>query len=159
MNQYASITGMAPSYDDDGNLLADGDFAYEWDADNRLVAAGSAIAAATVSHLPMQWDAVTASPRQRAQRRPATPQSPARTAGINLVATYLDDATETDALHCTWTWGPDLSGSLQGAGGVGGRLAQHKRLGAGSYVAYPCLDGNGNIWQYAHRARRCKMGR
>ncbi|CAN5245466.1 hypothetical protein BH23VER1_BH23VER1_09090 [soil metagenome] len=66
--------------------------------------------------------------------RSHTPQSPARTAGINLVATYLDDATETDALHCIWTWGPGLSGSLQCAGGL---LAQHKRLGAGSYVAFP----------------------
>ena len=42
------------------------------------------------------------------------------------------------------TWGKDLSGTLQGAGGVGGLLAV--RTGEGSY--YPAYDNNGNIVSY-----------
>ncbi|CAN5259350.1 hypothetical protein BH23VER1_BH23VER1_32580 [soil metagenome] len=122
LNQYASITGMSPSYDGDGNLLADGDFAYGWDADNRLVAAGPATVAAGDRRLRFEYDYLG--------RRVGWVLEDANTAatvghllvqwdGWNLVATCLDDATETNELHCTWTWGPDLSGSLQGAGGAG----------------------------------------
>ena len=39
----------------------------------------------------------------------------------NLVATY--DATDNNTRTTTHTWGLDLSGSLQGAGGVGGLLS------------------------------------
>ena len=47
------------------------------------------------------------------------------------------------------TWGPDLSGSLTGAGGVGGLYVFEEMTGtttgvpAGTY--YPLYDGNGNI--------------
>jgi RHS repeat-associated protein len=44
----------------------------------------------------------------------------------------------------TRTWGLDLSGSLQGAGGVGGLLAE--KQGANTY--YPTYDGNGNVSEY-----------
>jgi len=41
-------------------------------------------------------------------------------------------------------WGADLSGSLQGAGGVGGLLVS--RIGGADY--YPLYDGNGNVTEY-----------
>jgi RHS repeat-associated protein len=48
----------------------------------------------------------------------------------------------------TWLWGLDLSETLEGAGGVGGLLAQcvHTATNAGTY--YPLYDGNGNVTQY-----------
>ena len=43
-----------------------------------------------------------------------------------------------------YVWGIDLSGSLQGAGGVGGLLAVVRDDG----IFYPTCDGNGNIPEY-----------
>jgi hypothetical protein len=39
LNQYTSITNPAqsPTYDDDGSLIADGNFTYEWNGENRLI--------------------------------------------------------------------------------------------------------------------------
>lgn len=51
-------------------------------------------------------------------------------------------------LDRTYTWGADLSGSLQGAGGVGGLLAVEIEAGADAGVYYPTYDGNGNISEY-----------
>jgi RHS repeat-associated protein len=43
----------------------------------------------------------------------------------------------------SYTWGPDLSGSLQGAGGIGGLVFVRDSSTSGSY--YPAYDGNGNL--------------
>ena len=48
------------------------------------------------------------------------------------------------ALSQTYTWGKDLSGSMQGAGGVGGLL--EVSFNSNSY--YPTYDGNGNVSEY-----------
>lgn len=39
LNQYTSITNpvQSPVYDDDGSLISDGKFTYEWNAENRLI--------------------------------------------------------------------------------------------------------------------------
>jgi RHS repeat-associated protein len=58
--------------------------------------------------------------------------------GFNCIAEY------TGTTLTTRTWGLDLSGSLQGAGGVGGLLAVN--IGGTSY--YPAFDGNGNVSEY-----------
>ncbi|MCW1887021.1 RHS repeat-associated core domain-containing protein [Luteolibacter flavescens] len=54
-----------------------------------------------------------------------------------------------------FTWGQDLSGSFQGAGGVGGLLCYHAAPstdGSGNrvwgYSSYPTYDGNGNVTEY-----------
>jgi RHS repeat-associated protein len=56
----------------------------------------------------------------------------------NLVA-EVDGANN---LVRSYIWGNDLSGSLQGAGGVGGLLAVKPLSGAAHFAAY---DGNGNV--------------
>jgi RHS repeat-associated protein len=68
--------------------------------------------------------------------------------GWNIVAEYTNNGVEPLALTRTYTWGTDLSGSLQGAGGVGGLLAVRIHGGdhAGNY--YPTFDGNGNVSEY-----------
>jgi RHS repeat-associated protein len=48
------------------------------------------------------------------------------------------------SLAKSFTWGIDLSGTLQGAGGVGGLLAVTDSTG----TYYPTYDGNGNISEY-----------
>jgi len=48
------------------------------------------------------------------------------------------------ALSKSYVWGMDLSGSMQGAGGVGGLLA----VAEGATTHYPIYDGNGNVSEY-----------
>jgi len=68
--------------------------------------------------------------------------------GWNMVA-VLDAKTTPAApvLDKIYTWGTDLSGSMQGAGGVGGLLAAEEKTG--SYIdTYSFLyDANGNVTQ------------
>jgi RHS repeat-associated protein len=45
----------------------------------------------------------------------------------------------------TFTWGTDLSGSMQGAGGVGGLISMTVCTGANAGTYFPCYDGNGNV--------------
>jgi RHS repeat-associated protein len=62
--------------------------------------------------------------------------------GWNCIAEYAG-AT----LSKTRLWGTDLSGSMQGAGGVGGLLAE--RHHSGTVATYhPTYDGNGNVSEY-----------
>ena len=64
--------------------------------------------------------------------------------GWNLIAELvMSAASPSPTLLRTYTWGSDLSGSLQGAGGVGGLLfvANHKE----QTTQAPTYDGNGNI--------------
>jgi|GEM_PF-6032823 len=66
--------------------------------------------------------------------------------GWNLLAEY--NGMNANALVRSYVWGPDLSGSMQGAGGVGGLLWATVAPGStspapGDYA--PAYDGNGNI--------------
>jgi len=57
----------------------------------------------------------------------------------NVIAEYLDGIKVK-----TYLWGEDLSGSLEGAGGVAGLLAENNSIG----TFLPVYDGNGNIVRY-----------
>ena len=58
------------------------------------------------------------------------------------------DATDSNTVAKTYTWGLDLSGQLQGAGGVGGLLAVTEYNETGNETYYPSYDANGNISEY-----------
>ena len=63
--------------------------------------------------------------------------------GWNLVeerVAYANGRTSTIRYH----WGKDLSGTLQGAGGVGGLLC----LTVDGMTYIPCYDANGNVTRY-----------
>jgi len=61
--------------------------------------------------------------------------------GWNLIAALDEDLVVGTTSTNFYLWGLDLSGSLQGAGGVGGLLATCQD--GASYFA--CMDGNGNV--------------
>jgi RHS repeat-associated protein len=68
--------------------------------------------------------------------------------GWNIIAEYrATSATETSlgfqTIQAVHTWGPDLSGTMQGAGGVGGLLSTEVK--STSSICFPAYDGNGNI--------------
>ena len=66
--------------------------------------------------------------------------------GYNIVAEMSGGTGSTPSVTNSYTWGLDLSGSPQGAGGVGGLLTIHEgRDGSPSRPFFPAFDGNGNV--------------
>jgi RHS repeat-associated protein len=132
------------AYDLDGNLTNDGQFSYSWDAENRLtnVTSLSGIPADARIKLDLLYDWRG----RRIQKILSTNN------GISFVAVstnrYIYDGwnlvavlTPNSQLQSSYLWGNDLSGSLQGAGGVDG-LLEVSTMTTNCFVAY---DGNGNV--------------
>jgi RHS repeat-associated protein len=68
--------------------------------------------------------------------------------GWNPIAEWSADL-QSATLTKTYTWGMDLSGSMQGAGGVGGLLAVSLITNNSiTNTFYPTYDGNGNVSEY-----------
>jgi RHS repeat-associated protein len=51
-------------------------------------------------------------------------------------------------IHSSYLWGPDLSHSMQGAGGVGGLLMVSEIESSNTSNYFPLYDGNGNVTEY-----------
>lgn len=139
LNQYEAIGTLNPDYDLDGNATAyplpanvSANSTFVWDCENRLIQA-QVTSGGTVNFL---YDAQS--------RRIA------ETVGTTTKITIYDawnPIAEYDtsyALTKTYNWGMDLSGSMQGAGGVGGLIAVTDS--SGTY--FPTYDGNGNVSEY-----------
>ena len=134
------------TYDADGNLLTmwhNGElWTYTWDGENRLIKA----------ELPTQkvecaydYQGRRVSKKTYAKAVGATELTLSKTEkylydGWNCIAVYNAD----NALQKSYLWGEDLSGSLQGAGGVGGLLAETNA--SGTYL--PAYNGNGDVMTY-----------
>lgn len=137
-------------YDADGNLSNDTRYCYTWDDENRLTS------------VQPQWFLMSAAPgAQRSVyyaydhqgRRIRKTVYAWNTSSYNwdLVADRLfvydgwnliaELNANDGSLVRKYAWGVDLSGSLQGAGGVGGLLA----VSSGSATSYTAYDGNGNV--------------
>ncbi len=140
LNQYTAINAATPSYDDDGNMLTTGSgWVLTWDGENRLLTASNATTVITNTYDPR-------SRRIRKQVADAgTPVSDLRYFydGWSLLHEH-DVLTGSPVTH--YLWGLDLSGTLQGAGGVGGLLAE-VRSGQSAVAA---ADANGNITEYVN---------
>ncbi|SHK49606.1 RHS repeat-associated core domain-containing protein, partial [Rubritalea squalenifaciens DSM 18772] len=132
-NQYSTVGGTSRTHDTDGNLTNDGK-TYIYDAENRLIEVKD-----TGGNTVEQYEYDYLSRRiTRSVYGGATVQSFIYD-GWNPIAMY-----NAGALSQTYTWGKDLSGSMQGAGGVGGLL--EVSFNSNSY--YPTYDGNGNVSEY-----------
>jgi RHS repeat-associated protein len=136
------------AFDADGNLVQDGLWTYTWDAENRLVSmqSVSSVPSAAKRKLDFAYD------RQgrRTQKVVSTwngsayvPQSTNRFVydGWNLAVTLASDLSPL----ASFTWGLDLSGSLHGAGGVGGLLWMSIPSGTNAGMYFYAYDGNGNV--------------
>jgi RHS repeat-associated protein len=139
LNQYNAIGSLTPVHDDDGNMTSgplpanvNANSTLLWDGENRLIQA-QVNSGATVNFV---YDSQS--------RRIAETVGSATTVyvydGWNPIAEY----NTTFALIKTYTWGLDLSGSMQGAGGVGGLLSVTDSTG----TYFPTFDGNGNVSEY-----------
>src|SRR5208283_2497920 len=59
----------------------------------------------------------------------------------------IQERTTNNTPTTVYTLGPDLSGTMEGAGGIGGMLARSSGYSSGSFTSntYYHADGNGNI--------------
>jgi len=146
LNQYAEIlegaAPSAPTYDDNGNLTNDDrGTTYSYDEENRL----TAIVKGT-KRSEFAYDGLS----RRVETREFEGSSLAKT--IRYVYDGLLPVEELEwtgspllpssfIRHTSLTRGPDLSGTLQGAGGIGGLLAFTTNNSSAWYFA----DANGNV--------------
>jgi RHS repeat-associated protein len=138
------------TYDLDGNLAQDGRWNYSWDAENRLVGvtAIGATPAAAKKKLAFDYDHLG----RRIQKRLYTWSQTGSAYGDQPSSTLkfiYDDwnlLSENNSLNMPvrhYLWGVDLSGTLRGAGGVGGLVNETSVVSGGNW--FPTYDGNGNV--------------
>ncbi len=150
-----SFTPQTPEsyvHDADGNLTQDGLWNYSWDAENRLTRIETRTNAITDSSY---WQRVN--PDYDYQTRRVRKQAFTWNLGLgswNLASSlrYFYDGwnlvgqvDEVTGTRLSFVWGTDLSGSMQGAGGVGGLKAMIVHNGALAGTYFYSYDGNGNI--------------
>src|SRR6185436_4122736 len=144
-NVFVPMATETFGYDADGNLTNDGRWTFTWDGENRLVSmqALSSVPSGAKKKLDFTYDYGG----RRTQKIASTWNGSAYVAqstnkflydGWNLVA----ELSGTNGLIRSYIWGLDLSGSMQGAGGVGGLLGIKPTGTNAFFVAY---DGNGNV--------------
>jgi RHS repeat-associated protein len=150
-----SVTGhvyvpQAPenyTYDADGNLLSDGRWNYVWDGENRLLSMTSLSGAPAGSQLQLLFTYDYQG--RRIQKLVSTNN------GSSYIGEYTNKyaydgwnclavLTPSLSLSNSFLWGSDLSGSVQGAGGVGG-LIKMAYYGATTTNCFVAFDGNGNV--------------
>ncbi len=145
-NVYVPKTPENFSYDTDGNQTVDGRWNYTWDAENRLIRMVANTAVGPQQRIDYGYDAKGRRISKKVWSNTAGTGSPATYNrfiydGWNLLAEL--DGNNTNAVVRSYIWGSDLSGSMQGAGGVGGLLMiNDPTTVATHFVAY---DGNGNV--------------
>ena len=145
-------------HDDDGNLTYDGRWNSVWDAENRLVRMTTTEAAAIAGVPRQRLDFVYDSQNRRVSMTVSTSTDGTTWTfastirclydGWNLIAEYSapSETSTTLTLQAAHVWGIDLSGTPQGAGGVGGLLCS--ALTNDSFTTdnyFPAYDGNGNV--------------
>jgi RHS repeat-associated protein len=142
---YVAETPEQYTYDLDGNLLSDGRWNYTWDGENRLLSLTSLSGAPSGSLLQLNFGYDYMG--RRIQKTVSTNGTSGYEGeytnnfiydGWNLIAELNPNAS----LIGSYLWGTDLSGSAQGAGGVGGLLAINLGTNGVHFVEY---DGNGNV--------------
>jgi RHS repeat-associated protein len=143
------------THDADGNLTQDGRWTYTWDAENRLVQMirDTDTPSGARQKLVFEYD----HQGRRIRKTFSTYSggwveqsdvvflydlSAGQAGGWSLVAEL--DANAGNAKVRTYVWGTDLSGSLTGAGGVGG-LLKVTYYGSTTTNAFVGFDGNGNV--------------
>ncbi|MBF0246219.1 MAG: RHS repeat-associated core domain-containing protein, partial [Planctomycetes bacterium] len=151
-NAFVPADPESFTYDDDGNQTQDGRFNYTWNGENRLIRAqtrGDLSSEVAIQRIDFAYD----HQGRRFQKKVYTDHGSGFVLdyerryiydGWNLIA-ELDGSNN---LVKRYLWGLDLSGSLQGAGGVGGLLAMEVVAGTNSISAgnsyFFSYDGNGN---------------
>ena len=120
-------------YDANGNLTNDANYAYQYDALYRLTNVVCRTNGASI--LANRYDGLGR--RVEAIRNGTNTERYVYVPGTFLVLAVLDGSNNVKQ---TFTHGPDLSGTLDGAGGIGGFLAQTDEIT--TYYLHPDVSGN-----------------
>ena len=145
---------LTPTYDADGNQTDDGRWIHTWDAENRLVrmeVKASAIAAGAPNQtIDYTYDFRSRRIGRKATTTVGTTSTTTETRylyeGWNCVAEFSPLETSGLKLDTSYVWSLDLSGTLQGAGGVGGLLSVCLITDNQQQITLlPAYDANGNI--------------
>ncbi len=153
--QQSSVKKIVPktpeqfTYGFDGNVLSDGRWNYTWDGENRLnrIESVSSAPSADKKRIDFIYDGQS----RRVSKKSYTWNGSAWVFQdsrrflydqFNLLAEVNDAGTVINS----YAWGTDLSGSMYGAGGVGGLLING--ASTASATSYPSYDANGNILAY-----------
>ncbi len=161
LNQYETTTTPAATfdYDLDGNLISDGVSEYWWDGENRLVLVLPVNPTPASLAIEYWYDYMGRRVRKLVYPRLADNSGWGLVAVVDQRFVYdgwnvilVLNGLDSNQVQRKYTWGLDLSGSLQGAGGIGGLLACEEATGtqAGSYWFF--YDGNGNVGQVLNAA-------
>ncbi|MDR3412851.1 MAG: RHS repeat-associated core domain-containing protein, partial [Formivibrio sp.] len=146
-NAFLPQTPETFGYDADGNMTNSGRWTITWDAENRAISFTSLASAPLASQKKV--DCAYDFQGRRIQKVVSTnngsawiPVSTNRFVydGWNLIAILNPQSPIVQS----YTWGIDLSGSPQGAGGVGGLLGVTYQ-GNATTNCVPAFDGNGNL--------------
>jgi len=144
-----------PVHDADGNLTSDGRWNYSWDAENRLISIES------IAGLPGEakrrleytydnkWRMIQRKQyawNESSYDLSATQKFVYDSGSMRMIA-MLDGSGN---LLQSYQWGKDLSGSLDGAGGVGGLLMVHDVATNSDH--FPFYNGNGNVMGFVNAA-------
>jgi RHS repeat-associated protein len=140
LNQYTNITQFAesirPVHDLDGNMISNGVWTYTWDAANQLTAAYFNSVCVVSNAYDHAGRRVLKVSHGGTETRRFVYDS------WNLVQEAVTTASGTTTN--VFVWGRDISGTMQGAGGVGGLLSVRQ----GNAWYFPLYDNNGNITAY-----------
>jgi len=135
LNQYTQISdGVTnfPTYDLDGNMLSYNGWVFSWNGENRLIQASNAthVISYAYDYQGRMFQKVVDGVTNNCVWDGWLPVQELVTQGSSITTN-------------SYVWGLDLSGSLQGAGGIGGLLSC-TRGPPGTNWLY-LADGNGNV--------------
>lgn len=151
---YIPAGPTARTHDESGNLIEDARWLYTWNAENRLFQIETRPALVTAGALHQRITFGYDSQSRRISKTvehwdTATSSFILQTSSLYLWDGWLLLAEingTTQAPQRTYVWGPDISGSRNGSGGVGG-LVFVRTYEDGS-TAIPLYGNNGNVFSY-----------
>jgi len=153
-NVFVPRTPEPFSYDLDGNMTSDGRWNYTWDAENRLLKVESLSDTPQASWRKVEWTYDPLGRRIRQTTSVWTNNAWAVIEDLKLISDPMlfgRHIVELNAMNNTlvrtYVWGLDLSGTMDGAGGVGGLLwvTLHTDSGPAAGAHFAAYDGNGNV--------------
>ncbi|MDT9282668.1 MULTISPECIES: RHS repeat-associated core domain-containing protein, partial [unclassified Limnospira] len=146
-----------PQFDDDGNLTRDHLWQYTWNSENQLVRqehrTDITISPLVRTRMEYTYDSQGRRVRRVISRWDSGLNDFIEEQNLRFLYDNWNLIAEIDAsgdVVRSYVWGLDLSGTFQGAGGVGGLLS----VDSGSTVALAVYDGNGNVMAYTDASTR-----
>ncbi len=148
-HMFLARTPEAFTYDADGNLTQDSRFRYEWDAENRMTLAETRTnlqSATPRVRLTFGYDNQGRRVRKTVESGFTGWGYTTTNATTFVWAGWLPIAEIGVGFTNLTTWALDVSGSLQGAGGIGGLAAVTRN----DTVYFACADAGGNVTEYVN---------